>query len=85
VLEALASEAGLTPEDAFDTTWACVYPDEDTLGRAMVAPAGIAELVGPAREDELKAAIVGGLAPYRAEDGSYRLRNEYHFLIARAR
>ena len=84
VLESLASEAGLTPEDAFDTTWACVYPDEDTLGRAMVAPAGIAELVGPAREDELKAAIVEGLAPYRADDGSYSLRNEYHFLIARA-
>jgi hypothetical protein len=50
----------------------------------MVAPAGIAELVGPAREDELNAAIVEGLAPYRADDGSYRLRNEYHYLIARA-
>jgi len=84
VLEALASEAGLTPEDAFDTIWSSVYPDEDTLGRAMVAPAGIAELVGPAREDELKAAIVQGLAPYRTDDGSYRLQNEYHYLIARA-
>lgn len=45
---------------------------------------GIAELVGPSREDELKAAIVEGLAPYRADDGSYRLRNQYHYLIARA-
>jgi SAM-dependent methyltransferase len=84
VLEALASEAGLTPEDAFDTTWAYVYPDDETLGRAMVAPAGIAELVGPSRENELKAAIVEGLAPYRTDDGSYQLRNEYHYLIARA-
>lgn len=84
VLEAMAEQAGLTPEQAFDTRWACVYPDEKTLGRAMVAPAGIAELVGPAREDELKAAIVDGLAPYRADNGTYRLENEYRFLVARA-
>ena len=84
VLEALATDAGLTPEEAFDTSWACVYPDEETLGRVLVAPAGIAAMVGPSREDELKAAIVDGLAPYRTDDGSYRLQNEYHFLIARA-
>jgi SAM-dependent methyltransferase len=84
VLEGLASEAGLTPEEAFDTTWACVYPDAERLGRAMVAPAGIADMVGAAREDELKAAIVEGLAPYREADGSYRLQNQYHLLIARA-
>jgi SAM-dependent methyltransferase len=84
VLEALAEAAGLTPEHAFDTRWACVYPDDETLGRAMVAPAGIAELVGPTREDELKAAIVEGLEPYRMDDGTYRLENEYRFLIARA-
>jgi SAM-dependent methyltransferase len=84
VLEALASEAGLTPEDAFDTGWAFVYPDAETLARAMVAPAGIAEAAGPSRQDELKAAIVEGLAPYRTVDGGYRLENEYHFLVARA-
>ncbi len=50
----------------------------------MVAPAGIAEAVGPAREDELKAAIVEGLAPYRTPEGGYRLQNEYRSLIARA-
>ena len=84
MLEALAREAGLTPEEAFDTTWAYVYPDDETLGRAMVAPAGIAELVGASREDALRAPIIEGLAPYRADAGSYRLRNQYHFLIARA-
>ena len=31
-----------------------------------------------------KAAIVDGLAPYRRSDGSYRLENEYRYLIARA-
>jgi hypothetical protein len=50
----------------------------------LVAPAGIAALVGPEREEEVKDAIVEGLAPYRTPDGGYRLNNEFHFLIARA-
>jgi hypothetical protein len=39
--------------------------------------------VGPEREEEVRAAIVEGLAPYRTPGGGYRLRNEFHFLIAR--
>jgi SAM-dependent methyltransferase len=83
-LEALAVEAGLTPESQFDTTWTSEYPDAETLGRAMVAVAGLALLAGPEREDDLKTAIVDGLAPFRQADGSYRFSNEYRFLIARA-
>jgi SAM-dependent methyltransferase len=84
VLEEVATSAGLTPGEAFDLTWAYEYPDEETLGRAMLAPAGIATLVGPEREEEVRAAIVEGLAPYRTPEGGYRLENEFHFLIARA-
>jgi SAM-dependent methyltransferase len=84
LLASLAREAGLTPESEFDTCWVLEYPDEETLGRAAVAVAGLALLAGPEREDELREAIVEGLAPYRAEDGRYRLSNEFHFLIARA-
>jgi SAM-dependent methyltransferase len=83
-LEDVATRAGLTPEQAFDLTWAYEYRDKETLGRAMMAPAGIATLVGPEREDEVRAAIVEGLAPYRTPDGGYRLENEFHFLITRA-
>jgi SAM-dependent methyltransferase len=84
LLRELASQAGLTPESEFDTTWAFEYPDADTLGRALVAVAGLALIAGADREQELKAAIVEGLAPYRQPDGGYRLANEYHYLIARA-
>ena len=83
-LQALATQAGLTPESEFDTTWAIEYPDAETAGRALVAVAGLATLAGPEREHELKTAIVDGLAPYRRADGSYQLSNEYHYLIARA-
>ena len=85
VLEDIAARAGLEPESAFDTTWFYEFPDEATVRRALVAPAGIAVLAGPEREEQLKDAIVNGLATYRAPDGSYRLRNTFHSLIARAR
>jgi hypothetical protein len=61
-----------------------VYPDTETLRRAMVAVAGLALIAGPQREHELADAIVDGLARYRQSDGSYRLSNEYHYLLARA-
>ena len=48
------------------------------------AVAGLATLAGPEREHELKTTIVDGLAPFRQADGSYRLSNEYHYLVARA-
>ncbi len=83
-LEALAVEASLAPESEFDATWVIEYPDAQTLGRAMIAVAGLAVLAGPEREPELTTAIVDGLSPYRPEDGSYRLSNEFHYLIARA-
>jgi SAM-dependent methyltransferase len=85
VLEDVATKAGLAPEQAFDLAWAYEYPDAETLGRAMMAPAGIATLVGPEREQEVRAAIVQGLAPFRTPEGRYRLHNEFHFLITRAR
>jgi SAM-dependent methyltransferase len=84
VLEDLAVRAGLNPDQAFDVDWAYEYPDEDTLRRAMVAPAGIATLVGPDREREVKDAIASGLAQRPGADGRYRLHNQFHALIAQA-
>jgi SAM-dependent methyltransferase len=82
-LRELTTQAGLVPEEEFDAAWAFEFPDAETLGRALVAVAGLGRIVGPEREDELKTAIVDGLARYRRPDGSYRLSNEYHYLIAR--
>jgi SAM-dependent methyltransferase len=83
-LEDVATRAGLEPWEAFDLSWAYEFPDEETLGRALMAPAGIATLVGPEREAEVRDAIVEGLASYRTPEGWYRLENEFHFLTARA-
>jgi SAM-dependent methyltransferase len=84
VLEGMAEEAGLAPETAFDVAWAYEYADEEALGRAMMAPAGIAELAGPSREDEVRNRMVEALAPCRTDDGRYRLENEFRVLVTRA-
>ena len=84
VLEELAETAGLQPREAFDVSWAYEYADDEELGRALVAPAGIAALVGPEREGELRARIVDTLRHCRTPSGGYRLENEFHFLIATA-
>jgi SAM-dependent methyltransferase len=84
VLEDIATTAGLNPEQAFDISWAFDFPDEETMTRALAAPAGLAVLVGAEREPEFKQALIQGLAPYRQAEGTYRLGNEYHYLIARA-
>ncbi len=83
VLEGMTTAAGLTPASTFDITWAYEYADEEELGRAMLAPAGIADLVGPS-EDEVRQRIVDALASHRTREGGYRLSNEFHYLVATA-
>ena len=84
VLEEIAGGAGLQPEQAFDVRWAYRYSDDSALARALMAPAGLAVRVGREREPELRRAVVDALAPRRLPDGSYRLENEWHCLIALA-
>jgi SAM-dependent methyltransferase len=84
VLEELARDAGLTPTQAFDLTWAYEYPDERSLARAMLSPGNVTVALQTAEEASLGRAIVEALAPFRGPDGSYRLENEWRFLIASA-
>lgn len=84
VLEELAAAAGLAPSKTFDVSWAYEYADEDELGRELLSAAGLAELVGPAREEAVRQEIVAAVQPFRTPGGGYRLENEFHFLVATA-
>jgi SAM-dependent methyltransferase len=84
VLEDLAAKAGLNAEQAFDTDWAYEFADERALVWGLLAPAGLAVLIGPAHIDDVVRALVARMADHRTADGGYRLRNEFHVLIARA-
>jgi hypothetical protein len=84
LLKAMAAEAGLTPGSSFDTSWAYEYPDEDAMVRGMLAAGGLAFAAEAAGGDVVRAAIIDSLSPYRADDGGYRLENEWHYVVARA-
>jgi SAM-dependent methyltransferase len=84
VLEALATQAGLVPEDAFDVRWAYEYADEADLARGMMSAGGFGAILGADRREAARAAIVDALAVCRTPEGGYRLENEWHFLAARA-
>jgi ubiquinone/menaquinone biosynthesis C-methylase UbiE len=84
IVEALVPRAGLTVHDAFDTTWAYEYDDDETLAHAMLAAGGAGAVAGPEREPEMRAAILDALAHCRQDDGRYRVSNEWHVVIARA-
>jgi SAM-dependent methyltransferase len=85
VLESMTREAGLEPSSTFDLTYAFVHPDVETLVRRTLAPGLVVEMARVAGEEAVRRAIVESLAPYRSDDGSYRLENEWHFLLAEAR
>ena len=60
------------------------FPDEEMLARAMLAPGLIVDLIGVVGEEAVRTAIIDALVPYRAPNGTYRLENEWHTLIASA-
>jgi SAM-dependent methyltransferase len=84
VLEGIAAEAGLTPVSSFDCSWAYRYRDDEALLRGMLAAGGLALIAEAQDGNDVQEAILGSLAPYRGPDGSYRLENEWHFLVATA-
>jgi SAM-dependent methyltransferase len=85
VLDAMAREAGLEPVDAFDERWAYAYDDEEAILRHMLAAGGAVAAVERAGREAAEAAIADAVAPYRRADGSYRLENEWHYLVTQIR
>ena len=82
-LEQVARDAGLTPLESFYSSWAYEFADEESMLRAMLSAGSAVAAAEHAGRDLLVEAILGALAPYRESDGSYRMPNEWHYLVAR--
>jgi ubiquinone/menaquinone biosynthesis C-methylase UbiE len=83
IVEELVPQAGLTVDRSFDITWAYEYAGDDAFADAMLAAGGARAVAGADRAVELRAAILRAVAHHRRPDGSYRLSNEWHVVIAR--
>lgn len=81
-IEALLPAAGLTLDTAFDVTWSYEYADDASLTEAMLAAGGAALIAGPEHEAELGLDILRAVSHCRRPDGSYRLSNEWHVVVA---
>ena len=84
IVDEIATAAGLRIERSFDTTYAYSYADADALAEAMLAAGGAAAVAGPENEAALRQDIIRALAGSRQADGSYRVSNEWHIVVARA-
>ena len=84
VLEGIAVRAGLRPGDAFDHGHAFEYADDGELLRDMLSAGGVVEATAAVGEQRVRSAILEALAPFRRDDGGYRLNNEWHLLAATA-
>jgi ubiquinone/menaquinone biosynthesis C-methylase UbiE len=82
-LEQVARDAGLTPLESFYSSWAYEFADDPELLSAMLSAGSAVAAVEHAGREIVVEAILGALAPYRDADGSYRMPNEWHFLVAR--
>jgi SAM-dependent methyltransferase len=84
VLEGLAEEAGLRPDESFDFAWAYEWEDEEEAARALLSPGLAVNAIRRAGEEPVRAAIVEAISGCRGPDGSYRAENEWHYLVARS-
>ena len=83
IIEDLATQAGLSVERAFDSTWAYAYDGDEALLDAMCAAGGAGASAGE-REGELRQGILRALSQCRQADGTYRVSNEWHVVNARS-
>jgi SAM-dependent methyltransferase len=83
-LEQMVTQAGLEPLDALEADTPFVYPNEATALLALLSAGPGVRAIASAGEPRAREAVAEAIAPYRRPDGSYRLRNRFRYLIARA-
>jgi len=83
-LEQMATQAGLEPLDALEADTPFVYPNEETALLGLLSAGPAVRAIGAAGEPRTREAVAGAIAPFRRPDGSFRLRNRFRYLIARA-
>jgi SAM-dependent methyltransferase len=84
VLEALATEAHLTPREAGYIGFAEEYPDLATMLRGYMAAPPFVRAARMAGEDAVREALTEAVQPLETASGRYRLQDEVRYLIASA-
>ena len=83
-LEALATEAGLTPHQAGYIGFTEEYPDLATMLRGYMAAPPFVRAARGAGEDAVREALAEAVRPLKTSTGRYRLEDEVRYLIVSA-
>jgi SAM-dependent methyltransferase len=83
-VEALMSQAGLTPQESGEVACPFEYSDDETAWRAISSAGPLVMAIRHAGEEKVKEAVLASLQPYRTNSGGYRQRNMFRYVIARA-
>lgn len=83
-LRAFATSAGLTALQVSDVACQWHYPDLDTALRGLGSSGVAAKAAEQASVDAVNASHAAALAPFRQDDGSYRLGASFRWLLAAA-
>jgi SAM-dependent methyltransferase len=85
LVERLAIEAGLKPGvwTSVDCPW--IYADLETALRATLSAGPMIRAVNHSGEEAVRAAEAEALKPFRLSDGSYRMENQFRYMITTAR
>jgi SAM-dependent methyltransferase len=84
VLDAQATEAGLTPKEAGYLPYREEYPNLETMARGYLAAAPFVRAIRASGEEAVREALTEALRPLETSTGRYRLEDEVRYLIALA-
>jgi SAM-dependent methyltransferase len=83
-LEALVSEAGLTPLESDEAPSIWTFANLDEALRASLSAGPATRAIRHSGEERVKEAVMQALAPFKTASGGYRLENEFRYLVAKA-
>lgn len=83
-LEALATQAGLTPTQMEEVECLWTYPDEETAMRGLLSAGPAERAIQQAGEPAVREAVAKAIAPFTTASGGYELTNKFRYLVASA-
>ena len=81
-LNALATEAGLTPLNIVDAACPWTYPDLETALRGMLSAGPAERAIRASGAAKVRTAVADAIAPYRTSSDTYHLSNTFRCLLA---
>lgn len=81
-LEALARDAGLTPDALVDVECTWLYADLETALRGLLSTGPAVRAVRRAGAAQVRRAVTASIAPFRTTQGGYQIENTFRLLVA---